>query len=325
MKLSVIIPAYNTAKYLRECVGSVKVVDEVEIILIDDGSTDGETAALCDELAAVVPCAKVIHTENRGLGAARNLGLRLAQGDYVLFLDSDDLLADGATETLLKATEHGADVIAFGFSVRNGDIDTLHKTEIKMPNGIFSVSSEPEYLLSLPSAWSRAWKRTFLQGSGIEFPSRLRYEDLATVPALLATAETIYPIHDALYIYRLRCDSIMSDSDPTKNLEIITAFDTLLLNFDCLGLTDRFKRELERLAVDHILLAASVRVLSGGGKAARRTAESFTDYVRCRFPQFNDNPYLCKLNVRQKLLLSLLVKCHFRLAQLCTKAYKRLH
>lgn len=325
MKLSVIIPAYNTAKYLRECVGSVKFGDEVEIIIIDDGSTDGITAALCDALAASTPCAKVIHTENRGLGAARNLGLSLAVGDYVLFLDSDDLLADGATEALLDATEHGADVIAFGFYLRNGDVDTLHKPEIKVPNGLFSVSSVPEYLLSLPSAWSRAWKRTFLQDSGISFPSKLRYEDLATVPALLAAAEKVYPIRDALYIYRFRRDSIMSDSDPTKNLEILTAFDMLLLNFDRLELTDRFRRELERLAVDHILLAASVRVLSGDGKAARRTAESFTDYVRCRFPQFNDNPYLCKLNVRQKLLLSLLVKCHFRLAQLCTKAYKRLH
>lgn len=321
MKLSVIIPAYNTAEYLRECVDSVKICDGVEIILVDDGSSDGVTPSLCDELASERSDIKAVHSPNKGLGGARNLGLTYACGDYVLFLDSDDLLADGAVDALLEATEHGDDVIAFGFFVRNGNADTAYTPNICLPNGRFSVRSNPECLLSLPSAWSRAWKRSFLTASEITFPEKLRYEDLATVPALLAAAKTIYPLQKELYIYRIRRGSIMSDSSPQKNKDVLAAFDLLLSSFDRLGLTEAYKNELERLAVDHILIAASVRVLSGREKSAREAVRKLVRYVDLHFPTLEKNPHLKSLSFKHRLVFSLVRNDHIRLAQFCIRIH----
>lgn len=113
MKVSVIIPVYNVKPYLERCVNSVlnQTYKDVEIILVNDGSTDG-SGELCDQLAAQSPSITVTHQENQGLSAARNAGIRQAKGEYIAFLDSDDewLLSDGL-ERLLQQDE--PDLIAF--------------------------------------------------------------------------------------------------------------------------------------------------------------------------------------------------------------------
>ena len=93
MRFSVVIPVYNVKEYLEKCVDSVLAQDtaDYEMILVDDGSTDG-SGALCDTIAARRPeCIRVIHKPNGGLGDARNVGLAHAQGDYLVFLDSDEI------------------------------------------------------------------------------------------------------------------------------------------------------------------------------------------------------------------------------------------
>lgn len=113
MKLSVVIPVYKVEPYLERCMRSVyrQTFRDMEIIMIDDGSPDG-SGALADRLAAEDARARVIHQENQGLSVARNMGLRAATGDYIVFLDSDDewILEDGI-ETLLR--NEGADLIIF--------------------------------------------------------------------------------------------------------------------------------------------------------------------------------------------------------------------
>ncbi len=307
ISLSVIIPVYNTSEYLRECVESAGHHDNVEIILVDDGSDDAASSALCDEIARERSNVRVIHSEKRGLGGARELGLAHAEGEYVLFLDSDDLLTEDAIPSVISAAEeHGRpDVIEFGFIIRGeSGTDTLHRESICRADGTYTVRERPERLLSLPSAWSRAWRREFLSGTAIAFPSRLRYEDLATVPALLAAAGSICSIGEALYVYRSRAGSIMTDTDPDKNRDIMTAFDLLISRFDALSLTDTYRSELSHLAVTHVLLAASVRVLScGAGSESFALVRELIAYVRDRFPDFERKPYIRRLNARQRTLL----------------------
>lgn len=309
LTLSVIIPVYNTHQYLRECVDSVSVRDGIEVILVDDGSDDKVTSALCDEIARERADVRTLHSENRGLGGARNLGLENANGDYVLFFDSDDLLADGAIDSLLSAAEkhRSPDVIEFDFLIRTQDgKDKPSGESIHAADGTFTALERPECLLSLPSAWSRAWKRSFLLSTGITFPPRLRYEDLATIPALIAAAGSVCSIGSALYIYRIRDGSIMTDASPIKNRDVTAAFDLLLSHFDALGLTDAYENELCHLAVSHVMLAASARVLSQNGREAETTAKALVSYVKDRFPDLRRCPYLSRLNVREKILFRLL-------------------
>ena len=108
MKFSVIIPVYNGWEYLREGVDSVlgQTGADFEVLLVDDGSTDGESGALCDTLAREHPdCIRVLHKPNGGAGDARNAALPLAQGDYVLFLDSDDSYTPEAFTVLAAALD----------------------------------------------------------------------------------------------------------------------------------------------------------------------------------------------------------------------------
>ncbi|MDY3663438.1 MAG: glycosyltransferase, partial [Campylobacter sp.] len=101
MLISVIIPVYNTASFLKECVESVLNQDEnLEIILINDGSKD-DSGAICDKLAKENANIKVLHKQNGGVSSARNAGLELAKGDYIAFIDSDDSIKKGYFTDLL--------------------------------------------------------------------------------------------------------------------------------------------------------------------------------------------------------------------------------
>lgn len=116
-KVSVIIPVYNTKKYLRKCVDSVlaQTYDNLEIILVNDGSTD-DSGALCDEIAKGFNNIMVIHKENGGLSDARNAGIAVATGEYTCFLDSDDWIdEDCIEEAINEAKNENADVVVWGY------------------------------------------------------------------------------------------------------------------------------------------------------------------------------------------------------------------
>ena len=112
MRVSIIVPCYNSARYLTACVDSIlaQTMPDFEAILIDDGSTDG-TLALCKVLAAGDARLCVLHQENAGVSAARNLGLSHARGEWITFVDSDDLLTPDALETMLSAATDEADMV----------------------------------------------------------------------------------------------------------------------------------------------------------------------------------------------------------------------
>ena len=119
MKISIIIPVYNVADYLRKCVESAlnQQFDDYEVILVDDGSTDGLCPDLCDELQSANPDRiRVIHQENKGLGGARNTGIDASRGEYLLFVDSDDYISE---KTLKNDTMQTSMILAF-MSVRKG-------------------------------------------------------------------------------------------------------------------------------------------------------------------------------------------------------------
>ena len=106
LKLSVVIPVYNVEKYLSECLNSVLSQDMsgVEIILIDDGATDN-SGAICNAYVKEYDCIKCIHQSNKGLSAARNAGIAEAKGEYILLLDSDDLLKDNSIAVIKQTLE----------------------------------------------------------------------------------------------------------------------------------------------------------------------------------------------------------------------------
>ena len=118
-KISVIIPVYNVEKYLRECLNSVinQTMEDIEIICVNDGSTDGSLDIL-KEYANNDNRLKIVDKKNTGLGPSRNVGLDYISGEYVMFLDSDDMLRNNACEIAYeKIKESNSDILSFGWHV----------------------------------------------------------------------------------------------------------------------------------------------------------------------------------------------------------------
>lgn len=319
MRFSVVIPVYNVAEYLRGCIDSVLANDcsDCEILLVDDGSTDGICPGICDEYAANYPDQiGVIHQENRGLGGARNTGLEAAKGEYMLFVDSDDTIAPDTLSRLSEAIDcSGADIIAFNLCSDDGaGTRTPIKANHFLAEEAFSLKERPDFLLSLPSAWSRAWKRELFLTSDIRYPSWVWYEDIRTSTKLFALAGSIYTIDDCLYNYLQRPGSIMNSGKVERNGEILEAFDDVLGWFEQEGLLETYRKELTRLAVDHILLAATVRVARLDPK--HPLLAQFADYMEKHFPGYHANEYLARLPGLHKLLVKLIKAGQYRMIQL---------
>lgn len=231
MTYSVIIPIYNAERYLSACLDSVlaqNICSEYEAILIDDGSTDG-SGAICDEYAAAHPQFRVMHTENQGPSAARNNGLRIAKGRYILFLDADDLWSSGFLSALDDLAEKGPDVMTFSacrFQGCPGDKEEIHQS--LLPSGkpgktwldeLFHIHAAP-----CPYAWIYGYRRAFLEELQLLFRTDLRSsEDYDFNMRCLPQAASILGTDRILYHYRITEGSLTHTLTPEifmDNLEV---------------------------------------------------------------------------------------------------------
>ncbi len=317
MLFSVIVPVYNVAEYLPACMDSLlrQTCADWEIILVDDGSTDGQSPALCDAYAAAHPeLVRVIHQANGGLGAARNTGIAAARGDYLLFVDSDDTLEPQTLERLSAClAETGADMIVFHYCYVTETGEQPGEPRLSAVTGApVTLAEAPELLLDSPSACFRLWNRALFADGTIRFPGRVWYEDLCTTPKALLRAQRILQIPDSLYRYLLRPGSIMRNDNLKRNLEILNALETVRTDFEAEGALEQFRPWLTYLAVDSVLAAAR-RVLLADPKAP--FLPDFLDYVKQYYPDYRSCKLLPNLGRKKLILLKLLEGKHYRLAK----------
>lgn len=202
MKISCVIPVYNHEEYLADAIDSALAQTvPCEVICIDDGSTDN-SGAIADRYKDKI---KVIHQTNRGLPAARNTGIMNASGDYVLPLDSDDILQDNAVERLEQAiTETGADVIAPSFKCFGLSQDDV----ILMPNPMIH-----DFRVANRIAYCAAIKKSVLLEMGGYSPKMVYgYEDYHLWITLLRLGKKIITIPDKLMLYRTKEHSMLSEA-----------------------------------------------------------------------------------------------------------------
>lgn len=232
MIFSVVIPVYNVKDYLPKCIDSVLAQDfeDYEVILIDDGSTDGESGEICDRYAAAHPeRIRAIHKPNGGVGEARNVGIEAAQGEYLIFIDSDDYIAPDMFRVLADAVARfGSDIIGFGAALEANGVVVKELVDPLPTDRTFTLADTPELMQTMPSPWSRIWRRSLFLDSGVRYPARIWYEDLCTSVKLLALAKSAAFVPDILYYYVDRTNSITRNTNTARNAELFTAFDNLL-------------------------------------------------------------------------------------------------
>ena len=245
--VSIIVPVYQVKDYIDECVESLlrQNYTNLEILLVDDGSTDG-SGAICDEYARRDNRIRVIHQENQGLSAARNAGLDQAVGEYVAFVDSDDAVMQDYIETLYDlADRYQADIAACayvrgkiganGIQIKN-DMCVANQFQDKTVDGATDSHEHSKYDGSVTEvcmtseqmlrqwhgrykkwetvAWNKLYRKCILDGTdgsdAIRFPIGRRHEDVLTSHLIIANAERIALTTQKLYLYRTREESITS-------------------------------------------------------------------------------------------------------------------
>lgn len=210
VKVSIIVPVYNVAKYLSTCLNSCinQTLYDIEIVCVNDGSTDNSLEIL-EAFAAKDHRVKIVTQPNGGLAAARNTGIKNACGEIIMFLDSDDLLALNACERVWRETlEAPTDIIVFGteiFPAMPKASDWYYKVLATRTHRYWKF--EPRVLFNEPAAkpfvWRQAFNRKFFDEQGILFDERVRYgEDIVFQMEIFPHAEKFAFIGDKLYRYR---------------------------------------------------------------------------------------------------------------------------
>lgn len=315
MKFSIIVPVYNAADFLETTVNSVLAQSMVhwEMLLSEDGSTDGVTPALCDRIAAEDERIQVLHKPNGGAGDARNYAIDKAQGDYIVFLDSDDQLEPDALQTLeTQLRKSPTDVCIFGYRmILNGqEIPTVPAEHPYCEP--FTLAQVPQLLLSSPAAWCAVWKRSLFESTDIRFRPRGWGEDLAMTRKMLTQASSIVLIPDLLYRYVIREGSVTTRRNLDTNAEIIDTMEDVLNWFRAAGLFDAYRDELCCLCLNN-MYDACVRIIKAD--PSHPLPDTLLHYAAAEFPDYRETAYVRAWPAKRKLILSLLEKHHYKTAQ----------
>lgn len=217
--LSVVIPVYNVEKYLQQCVDSIinQLTDECEIILVDDGSTDG-SGLICDNYSEKNTNVRVLHQKNSGHSAARNAGLKMAVGEYVSFIDSDDYIGQGCVKEILnwiKTTDadicfmEGYKLFSDGTTESLGDEIDRSRISGRSQEEVFQhLATRPKYP---GSACTKLFRREFLMENDLKFPIDLTHaEDLTLCLNCFLKAERFDALPCPFYYYRQNREGSMT-------------------------------------------------------------------------------------------------------------------
>ena len=221
--VSLIVPVYNVAPYLRESLDSAlaQTYGNLEIILVDDGSEDG-SGAICAEYAARDPRVRLIRQENRGLSAARNTGLAAMRGELVAFLDPDDAFRPDMIGLLWeRMRETGADMATGGFTMRRteGRLSEVPPFYTHCPGEGALTSAEALRALVRGRIASNVWDKLYRRElwRGLAFPEGRNYEDVTTTFAVIRRAERVALCPETLVLHRKRPGSI-TETCTEKNI-----------------------------------------------------------------------------------------------------------
>ena len=235
-RISVIVPVYKVEKYLHECVDSIlaQTYTDFELILVDDGSPDN-CGKICDEYAAKDSRVQVIHQENRGVSAARNAALDVAKGEFIAFIDSDDVVNVYYLEVLLSGMDEDTDIVACKYqSFQDGEETNAYDRQMSV---IYQEMDPVTLVVALHNGasgisvgiWQKLYRTDIVRDH--RFPVGKTHEDQFFTPIVCYKARKAAVCNLPLYYYRVRTDSITHRSFDVKRYDDILGFDYCIQYF----------------------------------------------------------------------------------------------
>ncbi|WP_195218181.1 glycosyltransferase [Turicibacter sanguinis] len=294
-KVSVIVPIYNTSSFLNKCLNSLvhQTLDDIEIICVNDGSTDHSQQIIDDFLLKYPYRIKSILKSNGGLSDARNVGLREATGDYIAFLDSDDYVEKDLYEKMYsKALRTNADIIVCGFKRITLEGEVLSVEQIRLREYYSSIDA----LTSIaPAAWNKLYKRELWIYSDVKYPKGVWYEDLPTTIKLMLYANNIATINEPLIYYVQHPNSISYTFDERAHdifnvlTDIYNFYEDAKKNENLLYTTEEWMRIgkcIEALSLIHLIFAHLFRATSLEGANVKEEIKRVKTYLNDYFPNW---------------------------------------
>ena len=260
---SVILPIYNVAPYLEQCIHSMldQAFSDYELILVDDGSTD-QCPEICDRYAAQFAHIHVIHKPNGGLSSARNAGMKHARGQYIWWVDSDDWVGPNSLQILYDACHTDKpDIVKFNF-VRNGSDEKAVMSNASA--GWYCDEQEREQLLDQAflkpgafnlSAWGHIYATAFLKENALLFVSerRIGSEDYLFNLQALSMAKKVCVITDCLYYYRLRMGSLTQKYRQNLPKKYTELYRQLQEYYSQMGVLENYQSRISHFYIWHLL------------------------------------------------------------------------
>lgn len=252
--VSIIIPIYNVERYLDRCIASVanQTYQDIQIILVDDGSTDS-SPAICDSWAHKDTRITVVHQVNGGVSAARNRGLDVATGEYILWVDSDDYIAPETIGIMMcTAAQTDVDMVICDFKKGTDDhyvfktASTIACEQIDKVSALNRIYADSHSALRYAAPWAKLAKRGIYHD--IRYPDGKIFEDIYTTHKLICRCERIAVLDIPLFYYFQRPDSIMNATFSMKKLDYLQALVERIAFFKECSFD-----ELESIAFDELL------------------------------------------------------------------------
>ena len=246
--ISIIVPCYNVEQYIDECLYSLtnQTLKNIEIICVEDCSTDSTLDKLIKWEEKDTRIRIIKHEDNKGVGTARNTGIKAAKADYVAFVDSDDFVSTNKYECLYRLSDNGnADLVASAKYIRHSEKDI---TITQIPRQVTRIENIRRHVLThgFP-IWNTIIKKSIIIQNDLFFPDRLIYEDNAVSTCFFLCAKSIAIYYDEpLHYYRINNNT--SITKQKGNLTFFDRLETAILfynNTKRLGFYNRYKDEVE--------------------------------------------------------------------------------
>lgn len=293
--ISIIVPIFNSSKQLRRCIDSIlsQTYTDIELILVDDGSTD-ESGEICDEYAKIDKRIRVIHKENGGQSSARNIGIQEAQGSYLSFIDSDDMVSIDFLYYLYKnIIDYNAEMsICTIKHVNDGDKFVFQKSnKIRLLDSQQAISEMFYQYSWLESPCNKLYKKQLFEGC--KFNESIIFEDSLLMPSLFEKCTRIVYGYAQKYAYIHRKNSTTTAKYSYKQLDILKITETHSNKYQ--------KTQLQSAALAY-QMSANIRVYLN----APETSEYRNDIERCKsFISKNRRKVLSDKHVRTKTKIAL--------------------
>ena len=302
-KVSIIVPVYNAENYLRACLESLasQTLEDIEIIVVDDGSTD-RSLAVAREFELTPPpdrCRfRVFHTGNRGVSCARNYGAQVSSGSYLVFVDADDIVEPDYCQALYeKAARDGNDLVICRFDrtdrKKDGTVVTSQVPWRYVDEDNFRLIDQPHILARINGeVWNKLIERDLFFKS--QFPPGVRFsQDMEFIVEVLCLAKNIGSVDSVLYHYKCDTDGI-SGRICEEKLDLIRSRQMMIDFLQNNGLFSAYSNELECICARGCigmyppLLQKNDRIW----KLRIRIIRETQDFLRRTFPRWKDNPYI---------------------------------